>query len=110
MPIPSSRGLCATAPNSRPKRPRSAKCRSEEHTSELQSRQYLVCRLLLEKKNYYLKLASPTSYGCRCSVTIYFIFPHPYSLFSPPITPQFLQYYFIDHVYINALILLTLSL
>src|SRR3712207_8768580 len=30
--------------------------RSEEHTSELQSRQYLVCRLLLEKK----KLISPT--------------------------------------------------
>src|SRR3712207_7892019 len=27
------------------------KPRSEEHTSELQSRQYLVCRLLLEKKN-----------------------------------------------------------
>src|SRR5258707_3238868 len=27
-----------------------ASCRSEEHTSELQSRQYLVCRLLLEKK------------------------------------------------------------
>src|SRR3712207_7192016 len=25
--------------------------RSEEHTSELQSRQYIVCRLLLEKKN-----------------------------------------------------------
>src|SRR5947209_16095194 len=31
-----------------PKDPRSF--RSEEHTSELQSRQYLVCRLLLEKK------------------------------------------------------------
>src|SRR3712207_8549798 len=31
-------------------RPPSA-LRSEEHTSELQSRQYLVCRLLLEKKN-----------------------------------------------------------
>src|SRR5438445_7346163 len=33
--------------------PSLAKCcsRSEEHTSELQSRQYLVCRLLLEKKN-----------------------------------------------------------
>src|SRR3712207_8115437 len=31
-----------------------ARCRwrSEEHTSELQSRQYLVCRLLLEKKHY----------------------------------------------------------
>src|SRR5258707_5935035 len=28
-----------------------AAARSEEHTSELQSRQYLVCRLLLEKKN-----------------------------------------------------------
>src|SRR3712207_7252539 len=28
----------------------STKWRSEEHTSELQSRQYLVCRLLLEKK------------------------------------------------------------
>src|SRR5258707_2749740 len=28
-----------------------ARPRSEEHTSELQSRQYLVCRLLLEKKN-----------------------------------------------------------
>src|SRR5947209_12598379 len=30
--------------------PRCAVARSEEHTSELQSRQYLVCRLLLEKK------------------------------------------------------------
>src|SRR3712207_7941905 len=28
--------------------------RSEEHTSELQSRQYLVCRLLLEKKKHIL--------------------------------------------------------
>src|SRR3712207_7387308 len=28
-------------------------CRSEEHTSELQSRQYLVCRLLLDTKNNY---------------------------------------------------------
>src|SRR3712207_8976579 len=30
--------------------------RSEEHTSELQSRQYLVCRLLLEKKKHILIL------------------------------------------------------
>src|SRR3712207_8651551 len=30
--------------------------RSEEHTSELQSRQYLVCRLLLEKKKYNITL------------------------------------------------------
>src|SRR3712207_8252815 len=35
-----------------PHRPRDRPpVRSEEHTSELQSRQYLVCRLLLEKKN-----------------------------------------------------------
>src|SRR3712207_7748133 len=32
------------------RRPKAQKVRSEEHTSELQSRQYLVCRLLLEKK------------------------------------------------------------
>src|SRR5258707_10679753 len=31
------------------------KDRSEEHTSELQSRQYLVCRLLLEKKKKLLR-------------------------------------------------------
>src|SRR3712207_7618300 len=31
--------------------PAALRPRSEEHTSELQSRQYLVCRLLLEKKN-----------------------------------------------------------
>src|SRR3712207_7921532 len=34
--------------------------RSEEHTSELQSRQYLVCRLLLEKKKTLFH--RPTSY------------------------------------------------
>src|SRR3712207_8376346 len=41
-----------TVPESRPIRPVVADgmVRSEEHTSELQSRQYLVCRLLLEKK------------------------------------------------------------
>src|SRR3712207_7450736 len=32
--------------------------RSEEHTSELQSRQYLVCRLLLEKKKKTTNTAS----------------------------------------------------
>src|SRR3712207_9018058 len=31
--------------------------RSEEHTSELQSRQYLVCRLLLEKKNNFSQIS-----------------------------------------------------
>src|SRR3712207_6952216 len=37
--------------------------RSEEHTSELQSRQYLVCRLLLEKNNHtHLHPLLPTHY------------------------------------------------
>src|SRR3712207_7961130 len=35
--------------------------RSEEHTSELQSRQYLVCRLLLEKKNVIIFSSSSLS-------------------------------------------------
>src|SRR3712207_8968794 len=48
--------------------------RSEEHTSELQSRQYLVCRLLLEKKklcNASLSTAmtSPTLNPSRCTST-----------------------------------------
>src|SRR3712207_7756385 len=37
--------------------------RSEEHTSELQSRQYLVCRLLLEKKKNISKTTSYQSYN-----------------------------------------------
>src|SRR5258707_7310366 len=37
--------------------------RSEEHTSELQSRQYLVCRLLLEKKNSEMRNQRPTPTG-----------------------------------------------
>src|SRR5204862_7763191 len=35
--------------------------RSEEHTSELQSRRDLVCRLLLERKNYYRRGARPVA-------------------------------------------------
>src|SRR5438445_8567197 len=37
--------------------------RSEEHTSELQSRQYLVCRLLLEKKKKSRRTSAPPSSG-----------------------------------------------
>src|SRR3712207_7463371 len=36
---------------------RAIEVRSEEHTSELQSRQYLVCRLLLEKKKHHILCA-----------------------------------------------------
>src|SRR3712207_8984294 len=43
-------------------RPLSVEDRSEEHTSELQSRQYLVCRLLLEKKNKTCEMAEATTF------------------------------------------------
>src|SRR5437660_6538083 len=39
--------------------------RSEEHTSELQSRGHLVCRLLLEKQNLSLLLCHPVPGLCR---------------------------------------------
>src|SRR3712207_8582286 len=42
--------LTVTEPPKRPAQALERLGRSEEHTSELQSRQYLVCRLLLEKK------------------------------------------------------------
>src|SRR3712207_8237763 len=48
----------------RPNRDRIERMRSEEHTSELQSRQYLVCCLLLEKKILPLKLI--TQHLLRC--------------------------------------------
>src|SRR5690625_5543431 len=51
---PDSRPLPATSSPSSPgsaSAPSSSPTRSEEHTSELQSRGHLVCRLLLEKKN-----------------------------------------------------------
>src|SRR3712207_9346920 len=38
------------------RRPLPISARSEEHTSELQSRQYLVCRLLLEKKTNIMRI------------------------------------------------------
>src|SRR3712207_7320383 len=50
-----------SGPSSRSATARRCAARSEEHTSELQSRQYLVCRLLLEKKKSEEK--SSTGYG-----------------------------------------------
>src|SRR3712207_7286059 len=54
--MPSSGWLWKPAPTAPAPRPP----RSEEHTSELQSRQYLVCRLLLEKKKIPSLLLSPS--------------------------------------------------
>src|SRR5205823_13279457 len=64
-PWPTMRGRIAQAPMSQPPRPtrrlRHGRLRSEEHTSELQSLAYLVCRLLLEKKkNKTIRIATLT--------------------------------------------------
>src|SRR2546422_7334854 len=50
-------------------------CRSEEHTSELQSRLHLVCRLLLEKKKktnnrYLLRLHALRNLGAESSINL----------------------------------------
>src|SRR2546429_3827359 len=47
---------------------RLAVLRSEEHTSELQSRLHLVCRLLLEKKNNHPPHAEPTRWLLACGL------------------------------------------
>src|SRR5438445_5642904 len=44
--------------------------RSEEHTSELQSRQYLVCRLLLEKKKKNITTTDPKQSKQRIKVNL----------------------------------------
>src|SRR5258707_5768577 len=65
------RSICTKSPGSRvlttlksraSARRQPSRTRSEEHTSELQSRQYLVCRLLLEKKNI-----AYTHHPCKCA-------------------------------------------
>src|SRR5258708_22962204 len=62
---------------------KSSLARSEEHTSELQSPDHLVCRLLLEKKkqNHLLSgghlpsLAAPVQCCCRCSRSLLYLPP-----------------------------------
>src|SRR3712207_7840674 len=70
-----------------PQRPRRQRCRwwcqqlrhprSEEHTSELQSRQYLVCRLLLEKKKRTIKtiVSAHISHSYPFIRTVYSVTP-----------------------------------
>src|SRR3712207_8909934 len=61
LPLNPNAGVCqpddTTAPPATPAETTSRE-RSEEHTSELQSRQYLVCRLLLEKKTTPSRMCS----------------------------------------------------
>src|SRR2546429_703366 len=61
-------------------RRRSARGRSEEHTSELQSRLHLVCRLLLEKKNKVMLLVP-----CHNKLTV----PEAAGLMIPLTTTKF---------------------
>src|SRR3712207_8008052 len=61
-------GRAGSAPHAGAPQPR----RSEEHTSELQSRQYIVCRLLLEKKKQDLNSTLLTSSHADLSHTFFF--------------------------------------
>src|SRR3712207_8729569 len=54
-------GAAGSRASTRPAACDSPTPRSEEHTSELQSRQYLVCRLMLEKKQPFTHPTSPPS-------------------------------------------------
>src|SRR2546422_4776061 len=63
--------LQATRPSYRHRQRRS---RSEEHTSELQSRLHLVCRLLLEKKKKY-NFQRPASWSIHDRIDPYYTFP-----------------------------------
>src|SRR5947209_10648896 len=55
--------------------------RSEEHTSELQSRQYLVCRLLLEKKKKTITIPIHDTQTCKMSIQ------KPLTVTSRAVTP-----------------------
>src|SRR5258708_7580972 len=44
--------------------------RSEEHTSELQSPDHLVCRLLLEKKKFGMKMLTMTNLSTECLIQL----------------------------------------
>src|SRR3712207_7723142 len=80
-----------------------ARARSEEHTSELQSRQYLVCRLLLEKNNEltstdYLVLLPDAPFPSKF---VEFLTVHPISLSSLCSSTTFLLPigYFLHYTY-----------
>src|SRR2546421_7514890 len=65
IPMPSS----TPSSTSRSMRTRTASTRSEEHTSELQSRSDLVCRLLLEKKKKKKKQNTEEAKGQQKNIT-----------------------------------------
>src|SRR3712207_2740358 len=81
--VPPFRGVCTPPPGytwapsaALTGRGRGGKGRSEEHTSELQSRQYLVCRLLLEKKQYHERDVSIFFFNDTATTEIYTLSLH----------------------------------
>src|SRR3712207_7287679 len=75
--------------------------RSEEHTSELQSRQYLVCRLLLEKNKNNHILSSITHKYCHTLPShLYLSLIHTYS--PNLLYPHFSYLYLISHLYSSS--------
>src|SRR2546422_7907846 len=76
---PGDRGHCGTPPHQIQLDGGTRKDRSEEHTSELQSRLHLVCRLLLEKKK---KASRNAAAGHRQGLPLQFQFPltHEYAV------------------------------
>src|SRR3712207_7997289 len=68
--------------------------RSEEHTSELQSRQYLVCRLLLEKKKNITSFNNAYTTNTKTSL---------YVTNTTPTTTNFTPTPFMPNYHINAL-------
>src|SRR3712207_7083905 len=75
--------------------------RSEEHTSELQSRQYLVCRLLLEKKNIHI--SPPLTFIHRSLSSISILFFILVRTSSYPLSSSFS----LQISYLRSLVLLT---
>src|SRR2546422_3685002 len=57
--------------------------RSEEHTSELQSRLHLVCRLLLEKKKKKQHSTQSPNYASYTSVSMLAVRPHTHHYTTP---------------------------
>src|SRR3712207_7028189 len=67
--------------------------RSEEHTSELQSRQYLVCRHLIEKTYSYFSRNFPTRFAQILLIFAFSFTYHIYPPWAPPLTAPFVPPY-----------------
>src|SRR2546422_1522062 len=67
---PANTNAMSSVKNNRPRRFIRPPNRSEEHTSELQSRLHLVCRLLLEKKKQKVVSLCPNNQAWRATLVV----------------------------------------